>query len=52
MYCTGENVLYVSFFCIPWTANATGPINLQVVSDDNNDNLEEGFAATYVMMPC
>jgi len=34
------------------TANATAPINLHVKSDDDNSNLEEGFAATYVMMPC
>lgn len=32
--------------------NATGPANLQVVSDDENEREEEGFYANYMMMAC
>lgn len=32
--------------------NATGPLVLWVGSDSNNDNLESGFAGTYMMMAC
>ncbi|KAK4303843.1 hypothetical protein Pmani_024188 [Petrolisthes manimaculis] len=34
------------------TANATGPITILVVSDDDNSNLEEGFSLSYTMMSC
>ncbi|XP_068234971.1 uncharacterized protein [Palaemon carinicauda] len=33
-------------------ANATGPINLLVMSDSDNSREEEGFSGTYMMMPC
>jgi len=36
----------------PIMANATGPISIGVVSDDNNENLEEGFSGSYTMMGC
>lgn len=33
-------------------ANATGPISFNVMTDDTNEGLQEGFSGSYMMMAC